>query len=350
MKENITFTNTYVDEDISLALKNKLKDYTNILIISGKTAYEKSKDKIDLRAKNADIFYVKECSYKINNDILSKLTCKYELVLAIGGGKALDCAKYIANKLKVKIISIPSIAATCAATSTLSVMYDDNGVFCDIVLYDDIDIECFIDLSIIKNSPTRYLIAGIGDTIAKCYEFNLKYEYAIKNNENIDYSNTLGKACVSLCKDLNLNFAQKALQDFNINLEFKQVVMSIILNTGLVSRIIKFDYNGALAHATCYAISIFPEIEKNFLHGELVAFGILVQLLLEDKLEEYEKLCKFYKEINLACKISDFIDINKFKEKINEVVDFILNTSDAKYLIKAGFNLNEERVKMALLK
>lgn len=350
MKENITFTNTYVDIDISLALKNKLKNYKNILIISGKTAYEKSKDKIDLTSKNSDIFYIKECTYKANNDILSKLACKYELVLAIGGGKALDSAKFIANKLKLKIISIPSIAATCAATSALSVMYDENGVFCDIVLYDDIDIECFIDLSIIKNSPTRYLIAGIADTMAKYYEFNLKYEYAIKNNENIDYSNTLGKACVSLCKDLNFNFAQRALQDLSINLEFKQVVMSIILNTGLVSRIIKFDYNGALAHATCYAISIFPEIKNNFLHGELVAFGILIQLILEDKLEEYEKLCNFYKQLNLACKISDFIDINKFKTKINEVVQFILNNDDTKYLIKAGFDLSKEKIKMALLK
>lgn len=353
MKEVLSFTNTIVDINISEILKKELKNYKNILIITGKTAYEKAKTRLNLENKNYSINYVKECSHSVFNEIfnceIKKINTDFDIVLGIGGGKALDTAKFIANKLKLNILTIPTIAATCAATSGLSVIYDDNAKFLDFAIYDDLNIKCLIDLEIIKNAPKRFLIAGIGDTMAKFYEFDIKYKMAIKNGEEIDYSNILGKTCSILCKDLNYNYAINAINSQEINLEFKQVVMAIILNTGIVSRLIKMDYNGALAHAVCYGLGVFSSIEKNFLHGELVAFGILVQMLLENNLDEYKKLCEFYKQINLPTKIDDFITKDEFLTKIDEAMDFILKTQDAKYLIKSGFLLDKENLKQALI-
>lgn len=353
MKENLLFTNTIVDINISEILQKELKNYKNILIITGKTAYEKAKNRLNLENKNYSINFVKECSFSVFDEIFHgeiKKTTEFDIVLGIGGGKALDTAKFVANKLKLNILTIPTIAATCAATSGLSVIYDDDAKFLDFAIYDDLNIKCIIDLEIIKNAPKRFLIAGIGDTMAKFYEFDLKYKMALKNNEIIDYANTLGKICSNLCKDLNLIFAENAINSKEINLEFKQVVMSIILNTGIVSRLIKMDYNGAIAHSVCYGLGIFSSIEKNFLHGELVAFGILIQLLLENNIKEYELLCEFYKKINLPTKITDFIKIDDFMLKIKESIEFILKTQDSKYLIKSGFILNEENLKQALLR
>ncbi len=349
MLENILFTNTIVDFNIENILKNELKNYKNILIISGKTAFSKMQNRLDLLKINHSIYYVKECSHKSIDEIL-KDNKTYDLVLGIGGGKAIDTAKFVANKLNLFIITLPTIAATCAATSGLSVIYDDFGKFLEFAEYDNFNIKCIVDLEIIKNAPKRYLIAGIGDTMAKFYEFDLKQKMAIKSGESLDYSNTLGKIVSLLCKDLNYDFAIKAINENEANLDFKQVVMSIILNTGIVSRLIKPEYNGAIAHAVCYGLGVFSSIEKNFLHGELVAFGILIQLLLEKNYDEYEKLSEFYKQINLPCKIDDFINKDEFLTKIDEVMEFILNSVDVKYLIKTGFLINKENLQNALMK
>ena len=40
-------------------------------------------------------------------------------------------------------------------------------------------------------------------------------------------------------------------------------------------------YNCALAHAVCYGLQHFEHVERDDLHGDLVAYGALVQLMLD---------------------------------------------------------------------
>lgn len=346
MQEILSLTSFVVDFDIKKNLKQELQNYKNILVIAGVTAFAKFKDKLEYAISgNYHLTHTKECSFNDINKIINE--CKgleFDLVLAIGGGKVLDTSKYIANAFNLKIITIPTIAATCAAVSALSVIYEDEK-FKELALFKEPPFKCFIDLETIKNAPKRYLIAGIGDTMAKFYEFDLQLKYAKANNIGVNYSNSFGKICSNLCVDLNYEYA-KSLND---NLSFKNVVMSIIVNTGYVSRSINIEYNGAFAHATCYAISYIKEIEKNFLHGELVAFGILVQLLIEKKYDEYEKLLKFYKEINLPTKISDFIKEDEFLKHIDKIASLVLASSDVINLINRGFITNLDEIKNALI-
>lgn len=342
MQEILSLTSFVVNTDIKENLKQELQKYKSILIIAGNTAYSKFKHKLDY-ALTSDFYltHAKECSYLDINKILNECEGKFfDLVLAIGGGKVIDTSKYIANKLNLEIITIPTIAATCAAVSALSVIYEDEK-FKELALFKNPPLKTFIDLETIKNAPKRFLIAGIGDTMAKFYEFDLQLKYAKANNIRVNYSNYLGKICSILCKDLNYEYA-KSLND---DLSFKNVVMSIIVNTGYVSRSINIEYNGAFAHATCYAISYDKLVEREFLHGELVAFGVLVQLVLEKNYDEYERLVKFYKEINLPTKLSDFsntLDTSK-------IAELILASSDVKNLISLGFKVNKEDLKQALI-
>lgn len=53
-------------------------------------------------------------------------------VVGIGGGKVLDAAKLVAERAQVPVVTIPTSAATCAAWTALSNVYDDTGAF----LYD----------------------------------------------------------------------------------------------------------------------------------------------------------------------------------------------------------------------
>ena len=54
---------------------------------------------------------------------------KANVVIGVGGGKTIDTAKAVAYYLKVPVAIVPTIAATDAPTSALSVLYTEDGVF-----------------------------------------------------------------------------------------------------------------------------------------------------------------------------------------------------------------------------
>ena len=125
MFENFSFTSYFIDKNIWEYLKKEIIPYNNILIIVGEKSFDSIKDKIlpILSDKEYSLEkYHGECSYENIEEILNNtLNKKFDLVLGIGGGKAIDTAKIAAFKLGIEIFSIPTIASTCSAASALSV-------------------------------------------------------------------------------------------------------------------------------------------------------------------------------------------------------------------------------------
>lgn len=52
-----------------------------------------------------------------------------DVIIGIGGGTILDTAKSVADALQIEVIMVPTIPGTCAASTPLSVIYDDKGNF-----------------------------------------------------------------------------------------------------------------------------------------------------------------------------------------------------------------------------
>ncbi|EPY4965265.1 iron-containing alcohol dehydrogenase, partial [Klebsiella pneumoniae] len=92
------------------------------------------------------------------------------VVIGVGGGALLDSAKVLARRLGVPLVAIPTIAATCAAWTPLSVWYSDAGQALNFEIFDDANFLVLVEPRIILNAPAEYLLAGIGDTLAKWYE------------------------------------------------------------------------------------------------------------------------------------------------------------------------------------
>lgn len=92
------------------------------------------------------------------------LSPKINAIVGIGGGKALDFAKYTAYLLKIPFISVPTSVSNdgfCSPTSSLTVQGKKKSV------KSGIPFGVVIDLDIIKNSPEIFLYSGIGDMVSK---------------------------------------------------------------------------------------------------------------------------------------------------------------------------------------
>ncbi|MGU3489794.1 iron-containing alcohol dehydrogenase, partial [Enterobacter bugandensis] len=86
------------------------------------------------------------------------------------GGRVMDTAKPVARGLNLPFVALPTVAATCAAWTPLSVWYNDAGQALQFEIFDDANFLVLVEPEIILNAPKEYLLAGIGDTLAKWYE------------------------------------------------------------------------------------------------------------------------------------------------------------------------------------
>lgn len=107
---------------------------------------------------------VKNINIEEINKVAFSLPAETNALLGIGGGKALDYAKYAANLLRLPYISMPTSTSNdgfCSPSSSLLVGGKRTTV------KSSIPFGVVVDLDIIKNSPKICFYSGLGDMISK---------------------------------------------------------------------------------------------------------------------------------------------------------------------------------------
>ena len=99
-----------------------------------------------------------------------------EMVIGVGGGKALDTAKATAHYTGLLVAVAPTIAATDAPCSALSVIYSPDGVYESYVLFRSNPDLVMVDTAIIAKAPVRLLVAGMGDALSTWFEAKACYD------------------------------------------------------------------------------------------------------------------------------------------------------------------------------
>lgn len=227
-----------------------------------------------------------------------------DVVIGIGGGKALDTAKLVAYQHQLPIVTVPTSAATCAAWTALSNVYSEQGAFqYDVALARCPDL-LVLDYDVVQTAPRRTLVAGIGDAIAKWYEASVSSGHV---------QQTLIIAAVQqarVLRDLLFQTSAIALQEPG-GQPWQEVVDATVLMAGVIGGLGGAQCRTVAAHAVHNGLTHLLASHST-LHGEKVAYGILVQLRLEEMVQgnqlaatARQQLLKFYGEIGLPTSLND---------------------------------------------
>lgn len=278
----------------------------HVMVLHGKDSWEAAKPYFPtlMNIDTCFVYYGGECTDEKTLE-LKKLFEQKELdgIIAVGGGKIADLGKAIANECQTPVLILPTLAATCAAYTPLSVIYNTDGSMDRYDVFSTSNALVLIEPKVILDSPVELMIAGIGDTVAKWYEADAMISQLAVQPIEIQVSTFAARKC----RDILLSDSQAALEAMKkkeMNQSFLNVVETNILLGGMVGGFGDDYGRTAGAHSIHDALTILPESHHQ-LHGNKVAYGVFVQLVIENKWDEIEKLIPFYQSLKLPISLKE---------------------------------------------
>ena len=287
-----------------------------------------------------------ECSQKEIDRVVEAFKASgCSVVVGIGGGKIHDTAKAAAYYAGAPVVIVPTIASTDAPCSALSVIYTDEGVFDRYLFLPANPTVVLVDTDIVAAAPARLLVSGMGDALATYFEARACQASGAFNC--VGGKVTLAAMSLArLCYETLLADGLKAKLAVERHVCTKAVENVIEANTYLSG--VGFESGGlAGAHAIHNGLTAIPETHSLY-HGEKVAFGTLVQLVLENApLEELEEVLEFCTEVGLPTTLADLGVENPTQEQLMEVAK--LACADADTLHNMPFPVDADSVYAAIL-
>lgn len=273
---------------------------TKAVVIGGKTAMAKAKPELEKALQGSAVtildylWFGGDSTYENGDALIANETVQQaDIIFGVGGGRACDTSKYVADKLDKPLFTFPTVGSNCASVTAICVIYHPDGSFRE-YYYPKIAEHTFIHSGIIADSPYELLWAGIGDALSKEYEavFSSK-------DDRLSHTPLMGVQLSRICTQPLLEYGEQALkacQAKQSDEALEQVVLDIIVSTGLVSNMTtqmqNYYYNASLAHCVYYGATVTKE-GHHHLHGEIVALGVLCLLTYAHQLEERDRIMAF---------------------------------------------------------
>lgn len=273
---------------------------TNLLVLHGKNSWEAAKPYFPSLGNFTLHFYYYggECTDQKSEEFAEYIKEKQiDGIIAVGGGKVSDLGKATANRTNLPILILPTLASTCAACTPLSVIYHEDGSMDRYDVYSRANALVLIEPEIILHSPIDLMVAGIGDTLAKWYEAEPMIAQLAFQPMEIQIAEFAAKKARDILL-VDSYQALEAMKNKEINPAFLNILETNILLAGMVGGF-GDDYGRTSgAHSIHDALTMLPSSHEH-LHGNKVAYSILVQLVIEEKSDEIQQLLPFYEKLQL---------------------------------------------------
>jgi len=325
---------------------------TKALLTGGKSALSASGQAIQssLEKQNLSCYqedFMGECSDKEINRLIDVAKSNgADLIICAGGGKVIDTGKAVAYEMKVPVIVVPTIAATDAPCSALSVVYTEEGVFERYLVLPKNPDCVLVDTAIVANAPVELLVSGMGDALATFWEADTCGKSCKPNALTGATPPTLSAlALARLCYDTLLEYGVQAKLAVEKNCVTPAVEAIVEANTLLSG--LGFESGGlAGSHSVHNGFTVLEATHGKF-HGQKVAFGVLTQLVLEGRpSKDLEEVLDFCFSVGLPICLEDVGISNPTRDDIRQVAE--ATTAEGETIHSTWFTVTADMVEAAI--
>lgn len=253
-----------------------------VLILTGTRAYRAARPSLEAALGAAGIPWEVallggECS-EAAIGILQGLATRAAGIVGVGGGKVLDAAKLLAQRTGVPVVTVPTAAATCAAMTALSNVYAPEGRWLHGVALDRCPEAVVVDHELLAAAPPRLVAAGIADAMAKWIESSASVDLA-----TADLFTRAAVEQARLIFDRLHALGPRAVADaahHRLTPALTEAIDAAVGLAGTVGGLGGARCRSVVAHAVANALTA-TRTPRATLHGEKVAYGMLVQRALQ---------------------------------------------------------------------
>ncbi|HIW96042.1 MAG TPA: glycerol dehydrogenase [Candidatus Corynebacterium gallistercoris] len=251
-----------------------------------------------------------------------------DVIIGLGGGKTIDTARAVADRAGLPVAIFPTAVSADAPTARVSVIYTEEGVFDSYLFYERNPDLVAVDTRVIANAPVRTLISGIGDALATSVEARAVNRANSKRMDDTARPTLAGLALAEKCEETLFAYAHQAIRDNEDHIPSRALENICEANTLLSG--LGFE-NGGLAavHAIHNGFTALDGDIHHMSHGEKVAFGIGVQLMLEGApKEEADKYIGFMQSIGLPTTLEEIHLQDASDEDLYKIAELACSDSE----------------------
>lgn len=300
---------------------------TKALVTGGRTALKAAGPAIQDSLTGAKVglrveLFGGECSDKEINRLIEAAQAEgCDLVICCGGGKVIDTGKAVAHLLKIPVIVAPTIAATDAPCSAISVIYTEQGVVERYLMLPKNPDCVLVDTAIVVKAPVDLLVSGMGDALATFWEADTCAKSGKPNVLTGAWPPTRSAmALARLCYDTLREYGLQAKLAVARGVCTEAVEAIVEANTLLSG--LGFESGGlAGAHSVHNGLTVLPATRGKY-HGQKVAFGVITQLVMEGRSTlELDEVLSFCLKVGLPVSLEDLGIQQPSREDIRQVAE-----------------------------
>lgn len=253
-----------VDRLPRLLHENYLSANGTVLVVVGSSTGEEIWRRIAPTLPDASVFFVDDASLATAGRLQERLGERgYDAVVAIGGGRTLDVAKYAAMRAALPMVAVATNLAHDGICSPVASLEHPHGKGSYGVA---LPIAVLVDLDYVKAAPPALVAAGVGDVVSNLSAIEDWLLAARERGEPIDglamaFARTAGEAVIARTDTI-------ADDAFLVVLAESLVLSGMAMSVAGTSR----PCSGA-CHEIVHALD--QDFPGRFNHGELAGLGAL---------------------------------------------------------------------------
>lgn len=284
-------------------------------VAAGRTAFSKVRARVQASLLAAGVPMagyddtVVECTHAKIGSIASRAEeLGADIIVGCGGGKAVDVAKAVAERLHAPCITVPTQCATNADGMADAVIFTEDHRFVEDMYLSRAPVLVLVDTDVVGRAPSQYLVQGMGDALAAAFE-KPAYAAAQRLKRASEQATAAALEVNMRCFDVLMAHGLQAKKD----VEAGKVTDSVEAVIEAVKLMSGFGFGGggcAAAHAVHNGLTAIPGVTRK--HGEIVAFGVLVQMVLEKRpMGELERVMRWCRAVGLPYRLQDLGRIDR---------------------------------------